>query len=124
MLTNIWFATSYQDVLKLCRKEGSADFFCMCKKYTYFYYLGIKVDNANKKQGTKIFRYYTCPAGRVTYNFHSSCKHMHLSFKSVCNKELQGVIRNTTSSTYFSQSTHPTGPVLWEELLMLSRFHS
>ena len=26
------------------------------------------------------------------YNFHSSCKHMHLSFKSVCNKEHKGVI--------------------------------
>ena len=38
-------------------------------------------------QGTNIFQYCTCPAGRVTYNFHSSCKHMHLSFKSVCNKE-------------------------------------
>ena len=34
-------------------------------------------------QGTKIFQYSTCPAGRVTYNFHSSCKHMHLSFKSL-----------------------------------------
>ena len=31
-------------------------------------------------QGTKIFKYCTCPAGRVIYNFHSSCKHMHLSF--------------------------------------------
>ena len=40
----------------------------------------------NKDQGTKIFQYCTCPAGRVTYNFHLSCKHMHLSFKSVCNK--------------------------------------
>ena len=39
-------------------------------------------------QGTKIFKNCTCPAGRVTYNFHSSCKHMYLSFKSVCNKEL------------------------------------
>ena len=29
--------------------------------------------------GTKIFQYYTCPAGRVTYNFHSFCKHMYLS---------------------------------------------
>ena len=38
-------------------------------------------------QWTKIFQYCTCPAGRVTYNFHSSCKHTHLSFKSVCNKE-------------------------------------
>ena len=34
-------------------------------------------------QGTKIFEYCTCP---VTYNFHSSCKHMHMSFKSVCHK--------------------------------------
>ena len=38
-------------------------------------------------QGTKIFQYCTRPAGRVTYNFHSSCKHMHSSLKIVCNKE-------------------------------------
>ena len=38
-------------------------------------------DCKNYYQGTKIFQYSTCPAGRVTYNFHSSCKHMHLSFK-------------------------------------------
>ena len=31
-------------------------------------------------QGTKIFTYCTCPAGLVTYNFHSSCKRMHMSF--------------------------------------------
>ena len=48
----------------------------------------------------------------MTYNFHSSCKHMHLSFKSVCNKEHKGVIYNMTSSSYSSQSTHPTGRVL------------
>ena len=48
-------------------------------------------------QGTKIIQYCTCPAGLVTYNFHSSCKHiMHLSFKSVCNKEQKGVICNTS----------------------------
>ena len=41
---------------------------------------------------TKIFKYCTCPAERVTYNFHSSCKHMHLPFKSVCNKEHKSVI--------------------------------
>ena len=69
----------------------------------------------------QIFKYCTCPAGRMTYNFHSSCKHMHLSFKSVCNK---GVICNMTSSSNYFQSTHPTGRVLWEELLVLSRFHS
>ena len=47
-------------------------------------------------QGTKIFQCCICPAGRVTYNFHSSCKHMHLSFKSVNNKENKGVICNLT----------------------------
>ena len=46
----------------------------------------------NLTQGTKIFQYCTCPAGRVTYNFHSSCKHMYLSFKSVCNKQHKGEI--------------------------------
>ena len=75
-------------------------------------------------QGTKIFKYCTCSSGRVTYNFHSFCKHMHLSFKSVCNKEHKGVICYMTSSSYSFQSTCPTGRVLWEELLVLSRFHS
>ena len=77
-----------------------------------------------KNQGTKIFKYCTCPAGRVTYNFHSYCKHMHLSFKSVCNKEHKGVICNMTSSSSSFQSTRPVGRVLWEELLVLSRFRS
>ena len=45
-------------------------------------------------QGTKKYQYCTCPAGRETYNFHLSCKHMYLSFKSVCNKEHKGVIYN------------------------------
>ena len=79
-------------------------------------------------QGTKIFQYCTCPVGRVTSSFHSSCKHMHLSFKSVCNKEYKGVICNMTSLSNSSQSTcHEdwcTGGVLLEELLILSRFHS
>ena len=48
-----------------------------------------------------------------------SCKHMHLSFKSVCNKDHKGVICNMTSSSYSSKSTRPTGRVLWEELLIL-----
>ena len=50
-------------------------------------------------QGTKIFQYCTCPAGRVTYNFHSSCKNIHLSLKSIFNKEHKGVICNMTSSS-------------------------
>ena len=60
----------------------------------------------------------------MTYNFHLSPKHMHLSFKSVCNKEHKGVISNMTSSSNSSQSTRPVGRVLWKELLVLSRFHS
>ena len=75
-------------------------------------------------QGTKIFQYCTRPVGRVTYDFHASCKHMHLSFKSVCNKEHKGVICNMTPLSNSSQSTRPTGRVLKEELLALSRFHS
>ena len=45
-------------------------------------------------QGTKIFQYCTCPAGRVTYNFYLSYKHMHLSIKKVyaINNILKGVI--------------------------------
>ena len=58
-------------------------------------------------QGTKIFQYCTCTAGRVTYNIHSSCKHMHLSFKSVCNKKKHKVVICNMSNS--SQSTHPTG---------------
>ena len=72
---------------------------------------------------TNMFQYCTCPAGRVTYNFHSSCKHMHLSFKSVCNKEHWVVLCNMTSSSNSSQSTGPVGQVLWGELLVLSTFH-
>ena len=50
-------------------------------------------------QEAKLFQYCTCPVGRVTYNFHWSCNHMYLSFKSVCNKEkkehtCKGVISN------------------------------
>ena len=73
-----------------------------------------------------MIQYCTCPAGRVTYNFHSSCKHMHLSFKSICNKEHKGVICNKehkgevcnmTSLSNSSQNTRPrpvrpTGRVL------------
>ena len=62
-------------------------------------------------QWIKIFQYCTSPAGRVTYNFHLSCKHMHLSFKSICNKEHKGVICNMTSSSNSSQSTHPVGRI-------------
>ena len=60
-------------------------------------------------QGTKIFQHCTCPAGPVTYNFHLSCKHMQLSYKSVCSKEHKGLICNMTSSSDSSQSTDPTG---------------
>ena len=49
---------------------------------------------------------------------------MHLSFKSICNKDHKGVICNMTPSSNSSQSAHPVGGVLWEELPVLSRFHS
>ena len=55
--------------------------------------------------------------------FHSSCKRMHLSFKGVCNKEHKGVICNMTS---LSRLILPKAQdeCFWEELLVLSRFHS
>ena len=68
-------------------------------------------------KGTKISKYCNCPAGRVTYNFHSSCKHMHLSFKSVCNKEHKGAICNMLSLSNFKKNATPTGRVLCEELV-------
>ena len=52
------------------------------------------------------------PARQVTNNIHSSCKHTHLCFESVCNKEHKGVICNMTSSSNSSQSTRLTGRVL------------
>ena len=79
---------------------------------------------------TILHAYTGCLAVCVEYSdknisiLHLTCKHMHLSFKSVCNKEHKGVICNMTSSRNSSQSTHPAGPVLWEELLILSRFHT
>ena len=46
---------------------------------------GLQKNSQITGQGTKIFQFCTCPAGRVTYNFHSSCKPMHLSLNIVCN---------------------------------------
>ena len=66
-------------------------------------FLGWTSTKQRIKQGTKIFQYCSCPAGQVTYNIHSSWKHMHLSFKSTCNKEHKGVICNMTSSSNSSQ---------------------
>ena len=59
-------------------------------------------------QGTKIFQYCTCTAGWVTYNFRSSCKHMHLFFIA-CIKEHKGVIwiikvPDITAKMIFTQS--------------------
>ena len=53
----------------------------------------------------------------MTYNILSSCKHMHLSLKSICNKEIKGVICIMTSSSNSSQSTCPTGRVLGKNYL-------
>ena len=82
--------------------------------------MGRKESNQTNKQtipqgnqGTKIFKYCTCPAGRVTYNFHSFRKQLHLSFKSICNKEHKGVICNMTTSSNSFQSTRPTGRITY-----------
>ena len=40
-------------------------------------------------QGTKIFQYCTCPAGRVTYKFNSSCKHMFCALKEYAIKSIR-----------------------------------
>ena len=67
-------------------------------QFTRFWHLSTyRIDES---QETKIFKYCTCPAGRVAYNFHLSCKRMHFSFKSVCNKEHKGVICKMRSSSY------------------------
>ena len=71
-----------------CNKIIQSTWFSADRKHTT--YVG---------QGTKIFKYCTCPAGWVTTNFHSSCKHMQLSFKSVCNKEH----KSTSSSNPFQK---------------------
>ena len=41
-------------------------------------------------QGTKIFQFCTCPAGRATYNFHLSCKRMHSPLKMYAKKKMGG----------------------------------
>ena len=73
----------------------------------WYYHICIKSLFKHACQRTKIFQYCTCPAGRVTYNFHLSCKHMHLSFKSVNNKEHKGVICTLAFLSNSSQSTRP-----------------
>ena len=69
------------------------------------------VQKENDLQGTKIFQYCTGPAGRVTYNFHSSCKHIYMSFKSVCNTENKVVICNMTSWSNSSYRTSALGRI-------------
>ena len=65
-------------------------------------------------QKIHVFKYCTHPEGQVTCNFHSSCKHMHLSFKSVYNKEHKGVICNMTSLSYSFKRT-PSALLLQDE---------
>ena len=65
----------------------------------------------------KYFKIALVLEGEWLYNFHSSSMHMHLSFKSVCNKEHKKATCNMTSSSNSSQSTRPLGWVLWENYL-------
>ena len=74
-------------------------------------------ENHHSLQGTKIFQYWTCPAGQVTYNFTQ-----HLSFKSVCNREHKGVKCNMILRSNSSKSTCPTGWALCEEFIYFLDF--
>ena len=62
-------------------------------------------------QGTEIFQFCTCLAGRVTYNFHSSCKHnvMHLSFKDIDYCPIE-IIKGLTDKGQFQYLTKLKGP--------------
>ena len=79
---------------------------------------GISLHNFGKFMGHTAFdisiNSSICPSciPCMTYNFHLSCKHMHLSFKSICNKEHKGVICNMTSLSNSFQSARSTGRVL------------
>ena len=96
-----------KDSLKACFENVNIVHISFSELCTKFWW--IQLIRIYTVQGTKIFQYCTCPAGQVTYNIHSSCKHMHLSLKSICNKEHKRVIFNMTSSSNSSQSTQPTG---------------
>ena len=76
------------------------------------------------EEGQKYFNIALVLQDECITIFRSSCKHMHLSYKSVCNKEQKGVICNMTPMSNSSQSTYPTGQVqICKELLVLPRFH-
>ena len=53
--------------------------------YRYVKYLDISFSS----QRTKIFQYCTCPAGWVTYNSHSSCKHVQCPLKEYAIKNIR-----------------------------------
>ena len=77
-------------------------------------YLGFRTHKMNTKYavytGDKNISilHWSC---RTSDNFHLSCKHIYMSFKSVCNKEYKGVICYMTSSSNSSQSTHALGRI-------------
>ena len=106
------------DATICCIWSGSALFAYVSQNGHFSFNL---VNLFHKSQGTKLFQYFTCPAGQFSLVMQT---HTLFSFKSVCNKEHKGVICYMTSSSNSSQSTRPTVRVLWEELLIFSRFHS
>ena len=127
------FLTSFN---KFNKNEHSCKIFYVNNKVFYPFwapekdqnrFLGYKVSEGILElyQGTKLFQYCTCPAGRVTYKSHLSCKHIHRPLKEYAIfffQKHKGVICNMTSLSISSHSTRPTGPELWVELLVLSRF--
>ena len=101
---NSWLCFSRKSGVFACTRIWSASLKLNKSNYESILF---NLINAHAR-GDKKFQYCSCPAGRVTYHSHSSCKNnvMHLSFKSVCNNEH---LCNTTSLNYSSQSTCPTG---------------
>ena len=90
-LKNKKFIFNYTPLSEVCNSLYTNDFSLWFStlglRWLNVHVKGSEVRISKLRQGTKIFQYCTCPAGWVTYSFHLSCKHMHLSFKSVCNIE-------------------------------------
>ena len=63
----------------------------------------------------------------MTYNFHSSCKHLHLSFKRECNKEHEGGICNMTCKVPYIPAKMIFTPSQFHNCIpyiLTTRFHS
>ena len=76
-------------------------------------------------QGTKIFQYYTCPAGRVSLTiFTRPANTCTCPFKAYAINNIREYFVIWLPWVILPKSTCPVGRVLCEELFVLSRFHS